>query len=114
MHNIRSRVRGATHLQRSRRAENWDIMTVKVKGEGGVMVGWGVEAKSPPRGNGEAGHHFANASRLDPLTARRLSTSAPQPARPSPNLPRNPCPHGLFGLSELKGAIQTLPVLPTF
>ena len=32
IHNIRDRVRGATHLRR-RRAENWDIMAVGVKGE---------------------------------------------------------------------------------
>ena len=33
IHNIRDRVRGATHLRLSRRAENWDIMAVGVKGE---------------------------------------------------------------------------------
>jgi hypothetical protein len=31
--NIRDRVRGATHLLRSRKAENWDIMTVGMKGD---------------------------------------------------------------------------------
>jgi hypothetical protein len=36
IHNIRDRVRGATHLRRSRRVENWDIMIVGVKGEDGV------------------------------------------------------------------------------
>ena len=34
--NIRDRARGATHLRRIRRAENWDIMAVGVKGEDGV------------------------------------------------------------------------------
>jgi hypothetical protein len=37
--NIRDRVRGATHLRRRRRAENWDIMAVGVKGEDGVWCG---------------------------------------------------------------------------
>ena len=45
MHNIRGRVRDATHLRRSRRAENWDIMAVGVKGEDGV----GCEFEEPYR-----------------------------------------------------------------
>jgi hypothetical protein len=45
IHNIRDRVRGTTHLRRSRRAENWDIMAVGVKGEDGV----GCESEEPYR-----------------------------------------------------------------
>jgi hypothetical protein len=33
IHSIRDRVKGATHLRRSKRAENWDIMAVRVKGD---------------------------------------------------------------------------------
>lgn len=43
IHNIRDRVRGATHLRRNRRAENWDIMAVGMKGE----VGVGCESEEP-------------------------------------------------------------------
>jgi hypothetical protein len=45
IHNIRDRVRGATHLRRSRRAENWDIMAVGMQGE----VGVGCESEEPYR-----------------------------------------------------------------
>lgn len=44
-HNSRDRVRGTTHLRRSRRVENWDIMAVGVKGEDGV----GCESEEPYR-----------------------------------------------------------------
>jgi len=45
IHNIRDRVRDTTHLRRSRRAENRDIMAVGVKGEDGV----GCESEEPYR-----------------------------------------------------------------
>lgn len=45
IHNIRDRVRCATHLRRNRRAENWDIMAVGMKGE----VGVGCESEEPYR-----------------------------------------------------------------
>lgn len=45
IHNIRDRVRGATHLRRNMRAENWDIMAVGMKGE----VGVGCESEEPYR-----------------------------------------------------------------
>jgi hypothetical protein len=45
IHNIRDRVRGTTHLRRSRWAENWDVMAVGVRGEDGV----GCESEEPYR-----------------------------------------------------------------
>lgn len=80
IHSIRDRVRGTTHLRRSRRVENWDIMAVGMKGEDGV----GCESEEPYR---EAvvrqvvmHHHLANASRSGSATARILLMFSLQPA----------------------------------
>jgi len=63
---IRNRVGVATHLQRSRKVEIWDIMAVTVKGEG---VSGGNGGEGLPRGRSEAGYRFTTASRLAPPRA---------------------------------------------
>lgn len=69
IHNIRDRVRGTTHLRRSRRAENWDIMAVGMKDEDRV----GCESEEPYREAvaRQVGHHLIITLRmprvLDPL-----------------------------------------------
>lgn len=70
IHNIRDRVRGTTHLRRSRRAENWDIMAVGVKGEDGVGCGSEEPYREAVARQVIITHHLANASRSGSAAAR--------------------------------------------